>query len=201
MVRDDERTSVVGVNDRLEWAAGQVDLRLKPLGRRHAHVLAVAQLAREIGATIVGEHSETLLLAALLHDIGYAPEVASSGFHPLDGARFVRDQGEPDIASLVAHHTGARHEAKLRGLHELEDEFPFHDSLLQRALTYCDLTTGPDGQRTNVADRVAEIVARYGGDHVRSRAAALALPESLDIEAEIEGLFSGSRESSRSSNR
>ena len=29
--------------------------------------------------------------AAWLHDIGYAPAVDDTGFHPLDGARYLRD--------------------------------------------------------------------------------------------------------------
>lgn len=183
---------------RVDWAEQQVEVRLAPLGRRLTHIRSVAARAEEIGAALVGKDAETLVIAALLHDIGYAPDLAITGFHPLDGARFVRDQGHVEIASLVAHHTGARREARLRGLTDFEDEFPFRGSLLQRALTYCDLTTGPGGQRTNAADRVAEIVSRYGDDHVVSRAAMRGLPEFLDIEAEIEGLLSGSRESSRS---
>lgn len=52
-----------------------------------------------------------LVVAALLHDIGYAPELATTGYHTLDGARFIGAHGEPNVASLVAHHTDARREA------------------------------------------------------------------------------------------
>ena len=145
------------------------------------------------------------MTAALLHDIGYAPELALTGFHPLDGARFCRDAGLPEIASLVAHHTGARNESRLRDQPELLREFPFQDSLLQRALTYCDLTTGPRRRRrtTRSRPRVAEIVERYGRDHVVSRAIQIGLPEFLAIEAEIEqllrvsGSLAGTRRGSR----
>ncbi len=37
------------------------------------------------------------------------------------------------------------------------------DGLLVDALVYCDMTTTPDGERTTAAQRVAEIVGRYGG--------------------------------------
>ncbi len=42
-----------------------------------------------------GERTDTggcrrLVAAAYLHDIGYAPELAITGFHPLDGARHLR---------------------------------------------------------------------------------------------------------------
>ena len=74
-----------------------------------------------------GPDGETLIAAAFLHDIGYAPELAMTGFHPLDGARFVRAHGEERIARIVAHHSGARLEAELRGIDGYCDEFPFED--------------------------------------------------------------------------
>lgn len=181
----------------MDWALAQVDLRLRPLGRRHTHSRAVGRRAAAIGPAVVGDQAPTLVLAALLHDIGYAPELAATGFHPLDGARFVRDEGRPDVASLIAHHTGARNEARLRGVAELDDEFPFEDSLIQRALTFCDLTTTPDGRPTNVSDRVVEIVRRYGDDHVVSQGVQAGLVEFLGIEREIDTILSGSPASIR----
>jgi hypothetical protein len=75
-----------------------------------------------------GEDRETLVAAAYFHDIGYAPELAKTGFHPLDGARFIRERGHERLARLVAHHSGARIEAQLRGITDYLDEFPFDDS-------------------------------------------------------------------------
>ena len=172
----------------LDWAANVAEEHLAPLGRRWVHVQRVAQAASRIASAITDE-PETLVAAAFLHDIGYSPELAEAGFHPLDGARFVRDAGHPDLAVLVAHHTGARNEAVLRGLPELLDEFPFENSRLQRALTYCDLTTGPSGDPTNAKDRVAEIVERYGADHVVAVAAVIGLPEFLEIEVEFDAII------------
>ena len=173
----------------VEWATREAKIRLAPLGRRLAHVQQVARRADEIGRVIVGDQTGLLVAAAYLHDIGYAPELAHTGFHPLDGARFVRDAGFPEAAMLVAHHTGGRNEAALRGINVFADEFPFEDSLTLRALTYCDLTTGPDGTRTTVSARIAEICERYGPDHVVSRGVLFGLPEFRDIEAEVEGLL------------
>lgn len=138
---------------------------------------------------VVGPEADALTAAAYLHDIGYAPELAATGFHPLDGARFVRDQGLPELAILVAHHTGARNEAALRGVDDLFREFPYEDSLRLRALTYCDLTTGPEGSRTTVDERVTEIQNRYGPDHVVSRGIRMGLEGFKEIECEIEGLL------------
>lgn len=64
-------------------------------------------------------------MAAWLHDVGYAPSLAQTGFHRVDGARFLRARGVPEVVvALVAHHTGAVFEAEQRGLDvELLAEF------------------------------------------------------------------------------
>jgi hypothetical protein len=176
--------------DRLvRWAASEAEIRLAPLGRRLSHVQRVGRRAAEIGPVIIGPDADVLTAAAYLHDIGYASELAATGFHPLDGARFVRDQGFPELAMLVAHHTGARNEAALRGVDDLLREFPYEDLLLLRALTYCDLTTGPEGSRTTVDERVTEIQTRYGSDHVVSRGIRMGLGGFMEIECEIESLL------------
>lgn len=172
----------------LSWAASVAEKHLASLGRRWVHVQNVARAAEKVAPAVTAE-PDTVIAAAFLHDIGYSPELAATGFHPLDGARFVRDSGHLELSVLVAHHSGARNEAELRGLPELLEEFPFEDSLLHRALTYCDLTTGPDGKSTNASDRVAEIVERYGAEHVVSRAMLIGMPEFLEIEAEIEEIL------------
>ena len=60
----------------------------------------------------------------------------------------------------------ALNEAVRRGLgDDLADEFPTPPDELADAITYCDMTTGPDGQRLTVHQRLAEIHARYGPDH------------------------------------
>ena len=173
----------------VEWAATEAAARLRPLGRRYTHVHQVARRASEIGPVTVGQQTDFLIAASYLHDIGYAPELAVTGFHPLDGGRFVRDMGFPELAALVAHHTGGRNEASLRGFPDFLDEFPFEDSLPLRVLTYCDLTTGPDGTRTTVGARVTEICERYGPDHVVSRGVLIGLPDFRAIEAEIEQML------------
>lgn len=80
--------------------------------------------------------------AAVLHDVGYAPRLAATGFHPLDGAPFLRDEHGADerLVWLVANHSFALLEAEERGLRKvLEREFPLLDEpLLVDALVYCD---------------------------------------------------------------
>ena len=158
---------VVWVGDAPEIAVAHLARRLP---RRTRHVQGVARQADRIAA-VVGADGELLVAAAWLHDIGYAPELADTGFHPLDGARFLRHQGvDGRLCGLVAHHSCAVIEAEMRGLAaELLAEFPREESVVSDALTYCDLTTGPDGQRLTVDERLAEIVSRYGPDSLVGR--------------------------------
>jgi hypothetical protein len=117
--------------------------------------------------------------AAWLHDIGYAPDLVNTGFHALDGARYLRDVHGADerLCRLVAHHSCAVFEAEQRGLLDvLQGEFPQEQTELRQGLTYCDMTTGPDGSPLEVAERLAEILSRYGADHLVSRSISNATP-------------------------
>jgi HD superfamily phosphodiesterase len=87
------------------------------LPRRWAHVQGVGRRARVVAPLFPVDDGGLLVDAALLHDIGYAPELVGIGFHPLDGARYLRSVGCPDrLVNLVAHHSCATLEAELRGL-------------------------------------------------------------------------------------
>jgi hypothetical protein len=148
---------------------------MPPLGRRWVHVQAVATRAGAL--PFEGKEQEQLVAAAYLHDIGYSEDLALSGFHPLDGARYLRDLGEEDLARLVAHHSNASYEAQLRGIEGYEDEFPYGATILDTALTFCDLSTSPDGTPISLEARVAELVQRYGPEHVTARAIVAGVPE------------------------
>lgn len=158
------------------WAWDCSARLLKPLGRRFLHVQAVGKLAERVAGAF-GDEGDTLVAAALLHYIGYAPSLAYTGFHPLDGARFVRGQGNERLARLVAHHSGAGVEAQLRGFDGYLAEFTYGGSPLDEALTYCDLTTGPSGASVTLDERVQEIQSRYGPDHVVTRSITAGWPE------------------------
>ncbi|WP_030749346.1 HD domain-containing protein [Streptomyces griseus] len=150
------------------------------LPRRWAHTQGVTQHAVEAGR-VLGQDANLLVAAATLHDVGYAPRLAATGFHPLDGARFLRDEHGADerLVRLVANHSFALLEAEERGLREeLASEFPLlEEPLLVDALVYCDMTTTPDGGRTTAEERVAEILGRYGDDSVVGRFIRRAAPE------------------------
>lgn len=155
--------------DTKEWAYELAEMRIGVLQPRWHHVRAVARLA-EAAANAFDFQPRLLASAALLHDIGYSTDVAKTGFHPLDGARYLRKLGRDDLALLVAHHSGARHEAVLRGIEGYEGEFPYQDSPADHALTFCDMTTSPWGTRIRLHDRIAEIQARYGPEHTTAAA-------------------------------
>ena len=149
------------------------------LPRRWAHVQGVARQAERVAAGL-GEPG-TLVAAAWLHDVGYAPAVRNTGFHPLDGARYLRRLGvQEDVVCLVAHHTCALGEAAERGLDGvLASEFAPGDLVLADALCFADMTTSPDGELVDAGDRLAEIQARYGPGDVVTRFIARARPEIL----------------------
>lgn len=158
--------------DQADWAEELARKHLEaPLPRRWAHVQGVAARARVLVPTL-GDDADLLEAAAWLHDIGYSPELAETGFHPLDGARYLRDAhfADPVLCSLVAHHSCAVLEAEERGLaSELRREFPAASMVLNDALAYCDMTTDPSGNMVSVHDRLAEIRERYGPHSIVTR--------------------------------
>jgi HD domain len=146
------------------------ELLADALPRRWAHAQGVARQAAEAGV-VAGDRASVLVSAAWLHDIGYAPAVTDTGFHPLDGARYLRRLGvDEEIVRLVAHHSYALIEAAERGLDDqLAAEFPSPDPVLADALCFCDMTTSPAGELVDPWDRLAEIQARYGPSDVVTR--------------------------------
>lgn len=133
------------------------------LPRRWAHTLGVAARAAHARVLVSVDEIETLVAAAYLHDIGYSPEIVKTGLHALDGATFLRNSGFSDrICGLVAHHSCAYREAELRGLSPQLANWEDEQSIVRDALWWADMTTTPDGDPTNVYDRIEEIQKRYG---------------------------------------
>ncbi|MPZ61911.1 MAG: HD domain-containing protein [Propionibacteriales bacterium] len=153
-----------------EWAFRAAQEKLaESLPNRWAHVQGVARQARAL-RPISGADSELLEAAAILHDVGYSPDLVRTGFHPLDGAYFLQDAGAPArLVHLVAHHSCAAHEARLRGLAEEVGQFHDEQGSIRDGLWFCDLTTAPDGQEVDARARMDEIKQRYGAGHVVTR--------------------------------
>ncbi|MEV1075880.1 HD domain-containing protein [Micromonospora parva] len=140
------------------------------LPRRWNHVQAVGRKAMRLGV-LAADGSDVLAAAGWLHDIGYAPDIADTGFHALDGARWLLKHGfGKRLAGLVANHSCASYEAEERGLGGvLSAEFPLERSATSDALWYADMTTGPDGQDLTVEERLSEIRERYGPEDLVTR--------------------------------
>lgn len=146
-------------------AAEEARVRLQNLGRRWSHVQAVAAVAQHLGV------NSDVVDAAWLHDVGYAPELRLTGFHPVDGAAHLAGLGlDAEVVGLVAFHSGAEYEAEERGLAGDLAKFARPDQRSLEALTYADMTVGPDGRRVTVDDRIAEIMDRYSDDDPVHRA-------------------------------
>jgi hypothetical protein len=77
--------------------------------------------------------------------------------------------GRPSLLAIV--------EADERGLADvLSLEFEPAPYALSSVLTFCDMTTSPDGEFVPVQKRLAEIHDRYGPGHLVSRSIQRATP-------------------------
>jgi hypothetical protein len=171
--------SLVRMDTLASWAEHLARALLQePLPRRWAHVQGVAARARGL-APVLGADADLLEAAAWLHDIGYAPGLTLTGLHQLDGARYLRDAQHADVmvCRLVAHHSCAIIEAGERGLADvLRLEFEPAPYVFSSVLTFCDMTTSPDGELVPAEQRLAEIHDRYGPGHLVSRSIQRATP-------------------------
>ena len=149
------------------------------LPRRWAHTIGVAATAERLAVALEAVHADTIVAAAWLHDIGYAPGLVDTGFHPIDGAAHV-SRTCPDLWStvnLIAHHTGAALEAHERGLDSELARYRFPVDIEELAiLNAADLCTSPDGALIDPQARLNEILDRYPPDNPVHRAIAKSGP-------------------------
>jgi hypothetical protein len=149
-------------------------------GRRWQHTEGVARRAESVAVAVPEDDRPALVAAAWLHDIGYAESLKRCSFHPLDGAFYLQETawGAP-LAGLVAHHSGARFVADVRGLSTLMQQFDadrYAIGTLADALTYADQTIGPDGRLMDVEARFADMLSRHGPDSALAQAHARRAP-------------------------
>lgn len=153
--------------------------RLTSLPERLAHAVAVARLANTVAHLVRRGDDVVLVHAAWLLDIGYAPAVADTGVHALDGARWLDRRGHHRLACLVAHHTGAAYEAHARGLGTALSRFTRESSLVSDLLTWCDLSRGPTGQPIAPSHHLDLVIEQHRRDEAVARALAQARPALL----------------------
>jgi HD domain len=173
----DEPSSAHGVDLRLqtpqvvETAADLACYILREDSERLEHSRGVAERAKFLTVAVRDDEAPLLVAAAWLHDIGYAPGLKQTGFHPLDGAAHLRATGWPElVCGLVAHHSGSRFIAQTRGLDNALAEFDYLEDPLSDALTTADQTIGPRGRAMTVSERIHDMLSRHGEDSPNAQA-------------------------------
>lgn len=159
---------VDGMGVLLTWAREQAKALLEvQLPLRWSHVQGVADRACVASPLFAESDSDLLTAAAILHDVGYSPKIARTGFHPLDGAQALSNATtNARLVALVAHHSCAYREAELRGLSAELTEWGDEETPLRDALWWADMTTSPDGEPVAFDERIKEIQERYGPQDV-----------------------------------
>ena len=155
-----------------EWAIDlSRDALASALPDRLSHCLAVGTTAGRTAGMVCETETETLAVAGVLHDIGYAPHLVQTGHHAIDGARYLAEIGIPEpVVSLVAYHSCAVVEAELRQLADQLNEFAApSDSFVADVLTFADMTTGPTGLPVSTSERFEEILQRHGAGSLTGR--------------------------------
>ncbi len=141
--------------------------------------------------TVEPAQRTSLVAAAWLHDIGYSPALADTGFHPIDGAAFLEREGWPhEIVCLVANHSGAHFVADVLRIGEMLRPYRIEESAALDALTYADQTVGPTGHRLPIRRRIAEAQSRHGITSSQAKARHLREPYLLAVAARVESRLS-----------
>lgn len=172
-------------------AAALAACLLQGLDARLKHSAAVATQMSRVADLVEPDWRSPAKDAAWLHDVGYSPTVALTGFHALDGARWLRDHGWPDrTCRLIAWHTESFEEARLHCLDGvLLAEFAAPPRRAAAAIAWADLTSSPRGERWAAERRVAEILNRYPPGSIVHEVTHASLPALRAAVREIEELF------------
>lgn len=162
-----------------------------PDNDRLAHIQQVIRTAQAIEAR--RSFAGRLIAAATYHDIGYAPSLATTGFHPVDGAETARKDGfDGEIVDAVLHHSGARGLASRSRpdlMHMYGPDCRMTETALSRALTFCDNRSGPRGESLSLAARIADIRVRHAGNAAILDTTEAYLPVFEAIDAEFAPLL------------
>jgi hypothetical protein len=130
--------------------------------KRLAHLRGAGLIAGMAAGALRVDQPETVVAAALLHDIGYAPAITRTGFHPLDGALFLVQEGWPDpVVFLVAHHSHAAVLAPYYGVHHHLSLLDHVHSQADDILTFSDLRAGVSGLGADPRQRIEDMRRRH----------------------------------------
>lgn len=169
------------------------------LPKRWAHSQQVYREALALGP-ILGDDADLLAAAAIVHDVGYSNAAVSSGQHMIDGGRYLQKlDADPRLCTLVALHTSSPWEAAELGLSEALDSFMPVPGHLVDAITYCDLSSSPDGHPVQPEARLEEVLDRYGPGHVVFRAVSAARPDLIRMVERVRERLSAATSDARMS--
>lgn len=155
---------------------------------RLQHILVIAdrvrQSARDLAemGTVGGIDEVTAYCAALVHDIGYLEPLHRTGFHPVDGADYLRSNGCGRLADLIVGHSSSPEEAVLRNI---ADVAPSDDPIAQ-LLSYWDMQVGPGGEVMAYEERLADILRRHGEHSIVGKANLTAAPRIRALIAQVD---------------
>lgn len=137
----------------------------KQLPKRWSHVCGVAAKAADYSQKmhLTREETSQLISSAWLHDIGYSPDISQPyNWHPLDGAYFLKELDQNELACLVAWHSTAPEEAELLSLSNEIIKFARPVGIIADTLAFCDMTTSATGIPCTLEARLIDIRARRG---------------------------------------
>jgi predicted HD phosphohydrolase len=148
---------------------------LDPSLPRYHHILGVVRNMEQLlpQITLDSDWPSLLIQATYLHDIGYSTKLNQYNYHQLDGAIYAADQGFPKsiIAALLFH--SCAYEGVLYSRPDLKEIYEMHltqlnseDQMFIDLVSYCDLHTSANGDKTTLRARVDDVAVRYGRDHV-----------------------------------
>ncbi len=170
-----------------------VETALNSSPSRLVHVLEIARRVRESAALLnrLGWHPpidlEIAECAALLHDIGYWKPIAETGFHPVDGLRFLYGQGQKELGELIAGHSCSPEEGMLSGFPGIEPS----PNIIARLITYWDLQVKQGGEVVSYQERLRDILSRYGPDTIVAKANLAAQPRLEALMQDVSTLLNG----------
>ncbi|MDD2709647.1 MAG: hypothetical protein PHV34_16800 [Verrucomicrobiae bacterium] len=151
---------------------------------RVAHLEGVVRRLKDVPESLLIRHGFAgveCAAAAWCHDIGYAAAAHWTGWHPVDGHRWLDSMGAPAVVlDAVLYHGGAFSQAKLRPdagrLVPYFEAHPCRFPAMVELITACDVTTRHDGGPCTLAERLEGLVVRYGADDLRVRHFCLERP-------------------------
>jgi putative nucleotidyltransferase with HDIG domain len=116
------------------------------------HSAGVARAATYAAERLPEVSVDLVVAAAWLHDIGHAAALSGSGFHPLDGAIYLRRLGwDEEVVRLVAHHSHNVVSAQAFGFSQDLMQFMPTAGIVADTLTFADIIAGPDGRGAPVS--------------------------------------------------